>query len=77
MINVEDFNLIYFRKADERKFLVRYVTKMDLILIDSLTGEVHRLTEMKVRTRFRPDKANNKRNKKRQPFMNFGKKRIA
>jgi hypothetical protein len=77
MINVDDFNLIYFRKTDKRKFLVKYVTKLDLILIDSVTGEVLRMSEMKVRTRFRPDKITNKANRKRRPFMNFGRRRIA
>lgn len=77
MININDFSLIYLRKSDERKFLVRYVTKLDLILIDSVSGDVLKMSEAKVRRRFRPDKISNKANKKRRPFMNFGKKRIA
>jgi len=76
MVNVKDFNLIYFRKSDGRKFLVRFITKRDLVLIDTVTGEVLRLTEMKVRMRFRPDKISNKKNKKKRPFINFGKRRI-
>jgi hypothetical protein len=75
VVDLTKFNLIYFRKTDGRKFLVRYVTKQDLILIDTTTGDLLRLTEMKVRTRFRPDKVNNKANRKKRPFINFKRKR--
>jgi hypothetical protein len=77
MINLEDFNLIYLRKEDSRKYLVRHVTKYDSVAIDSVTGEVQRLTWYYLAKLFRPDLKSNKANKKKMRFMNFGKKRIA
>ena len=77
MIDLEDFNLIYLRKEDARKFLVRHVTKYDAVIIDSVTGEIHRLTWYYLAKLFRPDLKSNKANKKRPRFMNFGKKRVA
>jgi hypothetical protein len=47
------------------------------MLLDSETGEVLRISEMKMRRRFRPDKVSNKANKRKRPFINFGRKRIA
>jgi hypothetical protein len=77
VININDFYLIYIRRTDGRKFLGRYITKLDLMLLDSETGEVLRISEMKMRRRFRPDKVSNKANKRKRPFINFGRKRIA
>jgi hypothetical protein len=77
MINLLDFNLIYFRKEDERKFLVRLITKDDYVLIDTVTGDLLRMTLSVMRRRFRPCHRLNKLNKKRRPVMNFGRRRIA
>lgn len=77
MINLDDFNLIYLRKEDEVKFLVRHVTKYDSVIIDSVTGIVSRITWYYLAKSYRPDVQTNKLNKKKMKFMNFGKKRIA
>jgi hypothetical protein len=77
MIDLKQFNLVYFRKADGRKFLVWKQNKIDTILVDTETGEVLRMSETKMRMYYRPDKKMNKVNKKKRPFMNYGKKRIA
>jgi hypothetical protein len=73
MVNIRDYNLIYLRISDGRKFLVKYATKIDMIFLDSVTGEVLRLTQSFARRRYKPDKVANKVNKK-QVFLNFGKK---
>lgn len=77
MINLEDFNLIYFRKSDEVKFLVKHVTKYDSVIIDSTTGIITRITWYYLAKFYRPDVKSNKLNKKKMKFINFGKKRIA
>ena len=77
MIDLNDFNLIYLRKEDGRKYLVRHVTKYDSVIIDSVTGEVKRMTWYYLAKLFRPNTEANKANKKKMRFMNFGKKRIA
>jgi len=74
MIDLNDFNLIYLRKVDGVKFLVRHVTKYDSMIICSLTGIISRLTWYYLAKDYTPSKAN-KKNKKRH-FMNFGKKRL-
>lgn len=73
MVNVSDFNLIYIRRIDGRKFLVKYATKIDMIFLDSVTGEILRLTQTYARRRYKPDKVSNKINRKRI-FINYGKK---
>ena len=73
MVNVSDFNLIYLRRIDGRKFLVKYATKIDMIFLDSVTGEILRLTQTYARRRYKPDKVANKINRKRI-FINYGKK---
>lgn len=74
MIDLSDFNLIYLRKEDGRKFLVRHVTKYDSVIICAYTGIITRLTWYYLAKDYRPAQVN-KLNKKRA-FMNFGKKRI-
>jgi hypothetical protein len=75
-IDLSEYNLIYFRRVDRRKFLVRHITKMNWRLIDSVTGDILDMTESKAKPRFVPDKKTNRLNKKKRPFMNFGKKRV-
>jgi len=77
MIKLEDFNLIYLRKEDSRKYLVRHVTKYDSVIIDSVTGDVFRVTWYFLTKLYKRDKVSNKRNKKRPRFINFGRKRCA
>jgi hypothetical protein len=77
MIDLSEFNLIYLRKEDDRKYLVRHVTKYDSVAIDSVTGEIMRLTWYYLSKSFRPDIKTNKANKKKMRFINFGKKRIS
>lgn len=76
-INLDSYNLICTRNEDGRKFLYKYVTKMDVRCIDSETGEILSLTQAKFRSRFTPDSKSNKRNKKRPFFMNYGRERVA
>ena len=38
-VDFKIYNLVYFRKADERKFFVRRVSSTDYVLIDSVTFE--------------------------------------
>lgn len=77
MIDLKTFNLIYVRKKDGRKFLVKNVTKYDYRVIDTVTGEVFNLSQYQLRTSYSPAKKVNKVNKKKRRFMNFGKKRVA
>lgn len=76
MIDVSTFNLIYVRKEDSRKFLVRQITKLNFVALDSVTGQVLRLSQHMLRTFYRPMKEVNKHNGRRY-FMNYGRRRIA
>lgn len=62
MIDLTTYNLIYFRKSDERKFIGKMITKLNRKLIDSVTGEVLNVTEYQLRRDFRPDKKTNGKN---------------
>jgi hypothetical protein len=77
MINLKDFNLIYLRKEDDRKYLVKHVTKYDSVVIDSVTGDVTRITWYFLTKLYKRDGKSNKRNKKRPRFINFGRNRCA
>lgn len=78
MIDLTSFNLIYIRKQDNRKFLCKNVTKYDYVLIDTTSGELLKdVSQYELRKSYRPDKKVNKINKKKRPFFNFGKNRVA
>jgi spermidine synthase len=70
MVDLQKFNLIYFRIEDGRKFLVRHITKYDSVVIDSVTGEIERLTWYFLTKLYKRDGKANKRNKKRPFYLN-------
>lgn len=70
------FNLVYTRDNDKRIFLCRSITRMDYLLIDSVSGETLRLTKAKLNRWYSPVKELNRVNKRRQWLINYGRKRI-
>jgi hypothetical protein len=76
-IDLSTFNLICTRNSDGRKFIYKYITKLNLKLIDTVTGEVLELSQAMFRKDYTPDGKANGANRKKPRFINFGRKRVA
>ena len=63
-VDFESFNLIYFRKEDKVKFLVKRITCDDYVVIDSEKGTIEKINRYTLRKLFIPNKKVNKINKK-------------
>ena len=77
MIDLSTFNLVYLRKSDGQMFLVKLVTKVNYRIINSSDGKIDDISEAKLKRWYSPVRELNRVNKKRPPFMNYGRKRIA
>lgn len=77
MIDLAQYNLVYTRNVDQRKFLVRLITKMNYSAIDTQTGEVLRLTQARLKRDFKPVKELNKINRKKRVYLQFGRRKAS
>jgi hypothetical protein len=74
VVDLSTFNLIYYRKSDNRKYLVKRITKLDFVMIDTVSGFVMPITQSKLRSRYYPDKKLNGINKLKRLYMDFSNK---
>lgn len=77
VVDLSNYNLVYKRKSDDRKFLVRAITKMDYSVIDTVTGKEEKMTQAKLKSRMKPVKEVNKRNKKRPLYLSYARKKAS